>query len=334
MKILITGTAGFIGYHCANFFSTKKIEVVGIDNINEYYDTSLKLDRLKDSGINLDNSTSGVMTQSMRFTNYRFIKIDLEDDKSLKELFSTEKFDLVLHLAAQAGVRYSLENPKSYIKSNIEGFLNILECCRQFNVKKLIYASSSSVYGLSKKTDLSIEDRVDNPISLYAATKKSNELMAHSYSHLFPIQTIGVRFFTVYGPWGRPDMAPFIFANSICNNTPINVFNYGNMKRDFTFIDDIVMGLFHLTSTNLDGNYHLFNMGNSKPVQLIDFIENLEVEFGKSAFKNLVGMQPGDVIETCADVTELYLAIGYKPKTDINTGVKNFVSWFKNYYKV
>lgn len=334
MNILITGTAGFIGYHCAKYFAEKEYNVVGIDNINEYYDTSLKLNRLIDSGIDTSNIEVGKIISSFKFSNYRFLKIDLENLQGLQELFEAEKFDMVIHLAAQAGVRYSLENPMSYVKSNIEGFLNILECCRQYKVNKLIYASSSSVYGLSKKSVLSIEDRVDSPISLYAATKKSNELMAHSYSHLFGIQTIGVRFFTVYGPWGRPDMAPFLFANSITKGNPINVFNHGNMKRDFTYIDDIVKGLFSIASTSLKGNYHLYNMGNSSPIQLIDFIENLERKFGKTAIKNMLGMQPGDVIDTCADVSELYLATGYKPQTNINFGIQNFVNWFKEYYKV
>ena len=332
MKILITGTAGFIGFHCAKYFAEKKHDVVGIDSINKYYEPSLKLDRLKDSGFDTDKIKDGVSIKSNQFSNYKFLKIDLENQSGLEEMFKEEKFDLIIHLAAQAGVRYSLENPKSYIKSNVDGFLNILECCRQFGVNKLVYASSSSVYGLSQKSVLAIEDRVDSPISLYAATKKSNELMAYSYSHLFSIQTIGVRFFTVYGPWGRPDMAPFIFADSITKGKPINVFNNGNMKRDFTYIDDIVKGVFSIANTSLEGNYHLFNMGNGNPIQLLDFVNTLENEFGKTAVKIMLGMQPGDVIETCADTTELYVATGFKPSVNIKDGIKNFVDWYKSYY--
>ena len=334
MKILITGTAGFIGYHCAKYFAEMNIDIVGIDNINDYYDRTLKLDRLEDSGISTNKLKENVLVQSNQFPSYKFMKVDLEDRIGLEKLFEEEQFDVIIHLGAQAGVRYSLENPKSYINSNIVGFFNIIECCRHFGVNKLIYASSSSVYGLSPKSELSIEDKVDSPISLYAATKKSNELMAYSYSHLFSIQTVGVRFFTVYGPWGRPDMAPFLFADSISNGKPINVFNNGNMKRDFTYIDDIVKGLFSIAITSLEGNYHLFNIGNGNPIQLLEFINILEKEFGKTTFKNMLGMQPGDVVETCADTKELFLATGFKPEIDIEVGIKNFVKWYKSYFKI
>jgi len=334
MKILITGTAGFIGFHTVKYFAQHDFDIVGIDNINDYYPTSLKYDRLRDCGIEETEITYNSYAQSSTIANYRFMKMDLEDAGGMMQLFQNEKFDLVIHLAAQAGVRYSLENPKSYIKSNIEGYLNVLECCRHHQVKKLVYASSSSVYGISDKALLSINDRVDEPISLYAATKKSNELMAYTYSHLYGIETIGLRFFTVYGPWGRPDMAPFLFANAISKGKVIKVFNGGKMKRDFTFIDDIVKGIFSVSNTSLKGNYHLFNMGNSSPVQLNDFILCLEQEFGTTALKELVGMQPGDVIETWADVKELVAATGYKPSTAIEDGVEQFVNWYKAYYKV
>jgi UDP-glucuronate 4-epimerase len=334
MNILITGTAGFIGFHTVKFFAKSDCKIVGIDNINDYYSTSLKYDRLESCGIDKTAISDQTLVQSTTMQNYRFMKLDLEDMDGMMKLFQAEKFDVVIHLAAQAGVRYSLENPKSYIKSNIEGFLNVLECCRHNQTKKLIYASSSSVYGISDKALLSIDDRVDQPISLYAATKKSNELMAYSYSHLYGIQTIGLRFFTVYGPWGRPDMAPFLFADSISNGKVIRVFNGGKMKRDFTFIDDIVKGIFSIADKEMPTNYHLFNMGNSSPIQLNDFILSLEKEFGITAAKEMVGMQPGDVIETWADVKELVGATGYKPTTPISEGVKQFVSWYKLYYNI
>jgi UDP-glucuronate 4-epimerase len=332
MNILITGTAGFIGFHAVKYFAKNNCNIVGIDNINEYYSTDLKYDRLSDCGIEKSAIIENTFIQSRTLPNYRFVKLDLENMQGLNDMFQNEKFDLVIHLAAQAGVRYSLENPSSYIKSNIEGFLNILECCRHNQVKKLIYASSSSVYGLSDKALLSIDDRVDQPISLYAATKKSNELMAYSYSHLYNIETIGLRFFTVYGPWGRPDMAPFLFADAISNNKVIKVFNEGKMKRDFTFIDDIVKGIYSVAITKMDKKYQLFNMGNSSPVQLNDFIHCLEKEFGTIASKELLGMQPGDVVETWADVKELVAATGYQPKTPITEGVREFVSWYKSYF--
>jgi UDP-glucuronate 4-epimerase len=334
MNILVTGTAGFIGFHIVKYFTKYNCKLVGLDNINDYYPVSLKYDRLEDCGISKDSIKYGELVNSSTLPNYSFIKLDLEDTDKLNELFDNQKFDLVIHLAAQAGVRYSIENPKSYIKSNIEGFINILEGCRNYKVPKLVYASSSSVYGISEKALLSVTDRVDEPISLYAATKKANELMAYTYSHLYGFQTVGLRFFTVYGPWGRPDMAPFLFADSICNGKIIKVFNKGKMKRDFTFINDIVKGVNKISYTDLEGNYHIYNMGNSSPVKLNDFISCLENEFGQEAKKELVGMQPGDVVETWADVKELTKATGYKPDTSIESGVSQFVKWYKAYYQV
>lgn len=334
MKILITGTAGFIGFHAVKSFVEHNHQIVGIDNINAYYPTSLKYDRLLESGINQDNIHYNVLTTSTKWENYRFAQLDIEDAGSLAQLFNAEKFDLVLHLAAQAGVRYSLENPQAYIKSNIGGFLNILEACKNNNVRKLMYASSSSVYGLSSKKLLSVNDRVDAPESLYAATKKSNELMAHAYSKLYSIQTIGLRFFTVYGPWGRPDMAPFLFSDAILNNKPLRLFNNGVMKRDFTYIDDIVKGIFNLSSINIDNTYSIFNIGNNTPVNLLDFISCLENEFNIKANIEFLEMQPGDVLETCADTSELQALTGYKPETNINIGIHKFANWYLEYYKL
>lgn len=334
MNILITGTAGFIGFHVVKYFSKYNYKLVGLDNINDYYAVSLKHDRLGDCGIDAESIEYGKLVKSSTLSNYSFIKLDLEDTEKLNDLFETEKFDVVIHLAAQAGVRYSLENPKSYISSNIDGFINILEGCRSFNVPKLIYASSSSVYGISDKPLLSITDTVDKPISLYAATKKANELMAYTYSHLYGFQTIGLRFFTVYGPWGRPDMAPFLFADSICKGKTIKVFNEGNMKRDFTFIKDIVLGISKINQASLQGKYLIYNMGNNSPVKLNDFIGCLENEFGIEVKKQLLGMQPGDVVETWADIKELAEATGYKPSTPIENGVKQFVAWYKAYYHI
>uniref|UniRef100_UPI0040472382 NAD-dependent epimerase/dehydratase family protein n=1 Tax=Algoriphagus sp. TaxID=1872435 RepID=UPI0040472382 len=333
MKILITGTAGFIGFHTALKFVGAGFEIIGIDNINDYYDTRLKFDRLKASGINESEIRYNKFVQSFLNSNYRFMKVNLEDADALMDLFQTEKFDMVIHLAAQAGVRYSLENPKSYIQSNVVGFLNILEACRNYNVRKLLFASSSSVYGMSDKPLLSITDNTDNPISLYAATKKSNELMAHVYSHLYNIQTIGLRFFTVYGPWGRPDMAPFLFADSIINNNILKVFNNGNMQRDFTFIDDIVEGIFSISKVKLKNKYNIFNVGNNVPVKLLEFIDCLENELKKKAIKEMYEIQAGDVIATWADTKELILATGYHPKTNIKSGVKKFIAWYMEYFK-
>lgn len=334
MKVLITGAAGFIGFHTIKCYANLNYEVIGIDNINNYYSTSLKYDRLRESGINESDIHYNRLTQSSRLPNYKFMKMDLEDAGGIMQLFKTEKFDLVINLAAQAGVRYSLENPKAYIDSNIVGFLNILEACRHNEVAKIIFASSSSIYGMSDKEQLSVEDRTDHPVSLYAATKKSNELMAHVYSHLYDIKIIGLRFFTVYGPWGRPDMAPFLFVDRIINNKPLQVFNHGQMRRDFTFIDDIVEGILKVSEAVINEKYKLFNIGNNLPVKLMYFIECLESELNISASLEMLGMQKGDVIATWADTKELIEVTGYWPSTDIKQGVKLFIDWYKKYYKV
>jgi UDP-glucuronate 4-epimerase len=333
MKILITGTAGFIGFHSAIKYLNAGYEVIGLDNINDYYDINLKYNRLMETGINQSEITYNKLISSNKFQKYKFIKLNIEDEESLNYLFKNEQFDLVINLAAQAGVRYSITNPDSYIKSNIIGFHNILECCRRFNVKKLLYASSSSVYGLSEKEILSINDRTDNPISLYAATKKSNELFAHVYSHLYGIQTIGMRFFTVYGPWGRPDMAPILFTNSIISQEIIKIFNHGEMQRDFTYIEDIVEGIFLISKSNITNNYTLLNIGNSKPIKLLDFVKCLETELKIDAKKEFLNLQPGDVIKTFANIDELVKLTGFKPKTSINIGVEKFIKWFLFYYK-
>ena len=338
MKILITGTAGFIGYHLAKILLQRGETVTGIDNINNYYDVELKYARLKQCGISRDAEKWNAPQKSLIFPDYTFIRLNLEDREELNRLFETEKFDVVCNLAAQAGVRYSIENPHAYISSNIVGFMNILEACRHNNIKHLVYASSSSVYGNSEKMPLSVTDSVDNPISLYAATKKSNELMAYTYSHLFNIRSTGLRFFTVYGPWGRPDMAPILFANAILNNKPIKVFNNGNLKRDFTYIDDIVEGIIHvINSTNHKENgkipYSIYNIGNGNPVKLMVFIETMENAFHKKAKKEYLPMQAGDVLKTFADVEALKHDFGYSPNTDIEEGIMEFAKWFNEYYK-
>ncbi|WP_405209175.1 NAD-dependent epimerase [Aquimarina sp. LLG6339-5] len=337
MKILVTGAAGFIGFHVTHKLLKMGHEVIGFDNINSYYDPQLKYDRLKEVGISKELIIEKKYVQSSIHSRYRFIKMGLTQKAALMDLFRYERFDTVIHLAAQAGVRYSLENPDVYIKSNIEGFLNILEACRHYPVKHLAYASSSSVYGNTKKTPFSVNDCVDHPISLYAATKKSNELMAYTYSHLFKIPTTGLRFFTVYGPWGRPDMAPSLFANAIINNHPIKVFNNGNMERDFTYIDDIVEGivkvLLHVPSTKKENTpYVLHNIGNSNPIKLMDFISAIEKNLNTKAKKNFMPMQPGDVQKTYADISSITDAVGYKPQTSLDTGVKNFIEWYIAYF--
>ena len=331
MKVLVTGIAGFIGFHLSRRLVDEGYSVVGFDNINDYYDVQLKLDRLKELGIEV-NDRHWIATNS----NLKFVKADLLEKDILLNLFKVEKFDYVIHLAAQAGVRYSLEAPQKYIDSNITGFLNILECCRNYPVKHLVFASSSSVYGLNAKIPFSIDDRTDCPISLYAASKKCNELMAHTYSHLFKIPTTGLRFFTVYGPWGRPDMAMHLFTEAIFNDKPIKVFNDGNMSRDFTYIDDIVESIMRLifkTPNNQLIRMNLFNIGNNKPEKLIDFIKQIEIATEKSAMKEYLPMQPGDVEKTYADVQSLIDYIDYKPKTSIQEGIGNFVNWYKKYYK-
>ncbi len=335
-KILVTGAAGFIGFHLAKKLVKEGYEVIGLDNINDYYDVNLKYDRLKSLGI-LRNAASeyNLLAESENSTGFKFIRMNLEDRENLPKLFEREKFDLVCNLAAQAGVRYSLENPEVYIDSNVVGFLNLLECCRNHHIARLIYASSSSVYGQNSKVPFSTEDRVDHPISLYAATKKSNELMAYTYSHLYNIQTIGLRFFTVYGPWGRPDMAMFLFTDAISKGEPIKVFNSGNLERDFTYIDDIVAGIVAVIekkNINNSEKYSLFNIGNSKPVKLLDFIDQIEKKLGKEAKKEMQPMQPGDVERTWADVYSLKKEFNYNPSTSIEEGVGRFVEWFKSYY--
>lgn len=346
MKILVTGAAGFIGYHLSKRLALRGDEVFGIDNLNNYYDIGLKMARLRELGVTdvaFDPHKPSVSSSGLKF---RFLKMDLKNKAGVSELFQSESFDCVCNLAAQAGVRYSLENPYAYIESNIDGFLNILEGCRHFPVKHLVYASSSSVYGDSSKFPLSTSDNVDYPVSLYAATKKSNELMAHTYSHLFGIPSTGLRFFTVYGPWGRPDMAYFLFTSSILQGKPIKVFNDGEMYRDFTYIDDIVEGVVRVienppmkSETNSenpifvsDAPYKIYNIGNSTPVKLLDFIEAIEDALGIKSIREYLPFQPGDVYKTFADVSDLKNDFDYTPATDIREGVRKFVAWFKKYY--
>lgn len=350
MKILVTGTAGFIGFYLAKKLLERGDEVIGLDNINDYYDVNLKYARLNELGINEKNIIHNKLIHSSQFQNHSFIKANLEDAEVLNELFEKEKFNAVCNLAAQAGVRYSIENPHAYISSNIIGFMNILEACRNFEVKNLSYASSSSVYGLNQSQPFKADESADHPISLYAATKKSNELMAHAYAHLYGIQATGLRFFTVYGPFGRPDMAPMLFAKAITNNEPIKVFNNGEMSRDFTYIDDIVEGIIkiidspvqkdqaeYLSNGNLKTNsslaaYKIYNIGNNNPVALLDFIAELEKNIGKKAIKNFMPMQDGDVKSTYADINELVKQFNYKPNTNLASGIKKFVDWYKDFY--
>ena len=334
MKILVTGAAGFIGFHTCLKLVSQGHEVYGIDNINDYYDPKLKFDRLNELGFN-ESETKLVKNevQSAKFNSLRFSRIDLIDHESIDNLFKQEQFEVVCNLAAQAGVRYSIENPKAYLDSNISGFLNILEGCRNHKVKHLVYASSSSVYGENKKVPFETTDNVDYPISLYAATKKSNELMAHTYGHLYGFKTAGLRFSTVYGPWGRPDMAYYLFAEVISNDKPIKVFNNGQMERDFTYIDDIVNGVTKIIEKNIDSreHYKIYNIGNNKTESLQDFIETIEVAMGKEAIKELYPMQQGDVPKTFADINELIKDYKYSPSKDIKFGIQSFVKWFNNY---
>ncbi|SHG23229.1 NAD-dependent epimerase [Dysgonomonas macrotermitis] len=338
MKLLITGTAGFIGYVLTRKLLelNTNIEIIGLDNINDYYDVRLKYGRLHQLGINGKDIEHGKKASSSIFPNLSFVKLDLEDKTNLDKLFSDEKFDIVCNLAAQAGVRYSIENPYAYINSNIVGFLNILEACRHNPVKHLVYASSSSVYGMNEKVPFSEEDKVDSPVSLYAASKKSNELMAHAYSNLYKIPTTGLRFFTVYGPWGRPDMAPFLFTKAIANGDEIKIFNNGNMLRDFTYIDDIVDGIIKVLThiPQQDIPYKIYNIGNSTPVKLMDFINEIEVALNKEAKKVFLPMQPGDVYQTYADTSQLENDVNFKPNTSIKDGVKSFIDWYIDFYKV
>jgi len=333
-KILVTGAAGFIGYHLAQRLLQRGDKVVGLDNLNDYYDVSLKESRLKRLTCN---------------DNFTFIKCDLADRAAMESLFAREDFDAVVNLAAQAGVRYSLTNPHAYVEANLVGFMNILEGCRQQQVKHLVYASSSSVYGANTCMPFSVHDNVDHPVSLYAASKKANELMAHTYSHLYHLPTTGLRFFTVYGPWGRPDMALFLFTRAILAGKPIDVFNQGLMRRDFTYIDDIVEGVVRVTDNIATANpdwsgdqpdpatsaapYRLYNIGNNNPIELMHLIETLERALGRSAVKNLLPIQPGDVPATWADVDDLNRDVGFRPETSIEDGVGRFVEWYRGYYQ-
>ena len=349
MRYLVTGTAGFIGFHLAKKLLERGEEVVGLDIINDYYDINLKYARLEHMGISKVEIERNKLVKSSTYPGYRFVQMELSEKDPVMALFAEEKFDVVIHLAAQAGVRYSLSNPEVYIQSNILAFLNILEGCRYHPVKHLVYASSSSVYGANEKLPFSTSDTVDHPISLYAASKKSNELMAHTYSHLFGIPTTGLRFFTVYGPWGRPDMALFLFTEAILKGEPIQVFNYGKMKRDFTFVDDIVAGVMKVADRPAKPNpdfdpqnpdpgsskvpYKIYNIGNSSPVLLMDYIKAVEKGLGKEAKMDLLPLQPGDVPASHADVTDLVRDTGYKPETPIEDGVKAFTDWYLDYYK-
>lgn len=335
MKVLVTGAAGFIGFHLSKRLLSQGHEVVGLDNLNDYYDVSLKQARLK---------------QLEGYSNFRLVKADLADRPKMEEVFRNDQYERVFHLAAQAGVRYSLTNPHVYIESNLVGFLHILEGCRHAQVPHLIYASSSSVYGANTQMPFSVHDRVDHPVSLYAATKKANELMAHTYSHLYRIPTTGLRFFTVYGPWGRPDMALFLFSKAILAGKPIELFNFGKMERDFTYIDDIIEGVVRVgekipapdpnwSSRNPDpatssAPYRIFNIGNNNPVALLKLLDTLEQCLGKKGERRLVPIQPGDVPATYADVDDLMKEVGFKPATPIEEGVRRFVDWYRGYYQV
>ena len=334
-SILVTGAAGFIGFHLAGKLCRMGYHVTGLDNLNDYYEVSLKEARLKELTV---------------MENFRFVRADLTDEKALDSLFAAEKFPYVVNLAAQAGVRYSLTNPRAYLKSNLEGFLNILECCRHHRVEHLVYASSSSVYGANRVMPFSVDQNVDHPLSLYAATKKSNELMAHCYSSLYDLPTTGLRFFTVYGPYGRPDMALFLFTKAILEGKPIDVFNEGNMKRDFTYVDDIVEAIVRMIPSPTKGNsdwdgqhpdpatssapWRVYNIGNNSPVRLMDFIQTIERKLGRKAVMNYLPMQDGDVPETFADVDALARDFGFRPGTDLDTGIGNFVDWYLNYYNI
>lgn len=350
MKILVTGAAGFIGFHLVRRLLKSGWDVAGLDNINDYYDVNLKYNRLEQLGISRDRIDYNQWTASDTFDNFRFIKLNLEDGKSMAELFQGESFQHICHLGAQAGVRYSLENPHAYIDSNITGFLNILEGGRHTAPTHLVFASSSSVYGLNEKVPFSTGDNVDHPVSLYAATKKSGELLAHSYSSLYGIPVTGLRFFSVYGPWGRPDMALFIFVKNILEGKEIQVYNYGECLRDFTYVDDIVEGICKVLAHPPGGNpqwngkqpdpssssapYKVYNIGHSSPVPLMEFIRTIEEELGKKAKMKMLPMQPGDVSGSWADVSDLETDMGYKPATGIKKGIREFVKWYLDYYKV
>lgn len=349
-KILVTGTAGFIGFHLAKRLLDRGDEVFGLDSINDYYDVRLKYGRLAETGIDKNRIIPGEIVQSSLYPNYKFIQLNLENKSALFTLFKKQRFNAVCNLAAQAGVRYSLTNPYAYIDSNIIGFINILEACRHYEIKHLSYASSSSVYGLNEEMPFSTHHNVDHPVSLYAASKKSNELMAHTYSHLYGIPTTGLRFFTVYGPWGRPDMALFIFTKAILEGNAIDVFNHGNMQRDFTYIDDITEGVIRIIDKPPRGNpvwsgkkpdpssskapYKIYNIGNNTPVKLTELIEALEHALEKKTIRNLLPLQPGDVPATWADVSDLIEDLGYKPNTPIQEGIRRFVVWYRKFYSM
>lgn len=337
MKVLVTGAAGFIGSATAKALLNKGHDVVGIDNINTYYDTSLKLARLRELGIAQADIVDGAMCKSGKFAGMRFAKMDISDRGMMSKLFADEGFDAVINLAGQAGVRYSIENPYSYIESNIVGFMNILEGCRHNPVRHLVYASSSSVYGMAQSgVPYSENDRTDSPVSLYAATKKSDEVMAYSYSKLYKIPATGVRPFTVYGPWGRPDMAPFIFMKAILNGEPIKVFNHGRMQRDFTYVDDVVRGIIMVMGLPSEEEvpHRIYNIGHSSPVQLLDFIGTIERVSGRKATMEMKGMQPGDVVCTYADTTRIEHDFGYRPSVGIEEGITRFYDWYTSYYGV
>lgn len=350
MKILVTGAAGFIGFYVCKGLLNRGDIVVGLDNINTYYDVSLKYGRLSALGIQQEYVDWYKFVQSNVYEQFRFIRMNLEDKQAMRMLFANEHFDKVVNLAAQAGVRYSIENPYAYVESNIDGFLNVLEGCRHYQVKHLVYASSSSVYGLNGKVPFSEKDSIAHPISLYAATKKSNELMAHTYSHLYGVPSTGLRFFTVYGPWGRPDMSPFLFVDAMLHGRPIKVFNNGDMLRDFTYIDDIVEGVLrvidHIPAPTPDWSaqapdpsssaapYKIYNIGNSHPVKLMDFIHAIEEAIARPAEKIYLPMQPGDVYQTNADTSALQSELGFKPDKPIKEGVRETIDWYRSFYQL
>lgn len=349
-KVLITGTAGFIGFHLTRKLSKEGYDVLGVDNISGYYDISLKLARLKELGFKESEIFEGNVIESESIDNLKFVKADLVDYHTLEKLFDRYRFDIVINMAAQAGVRYSVENPQVYIDANIQGFINILELCRKYPVDHLVFASSSSVYGSNEEMPFSVHHHTDHPLSLYAATKKSNEMMAHSYSHLYNIPTTGLRFFTVYGPWGRPDMALFLFSDAIVKGKPIKVFNSGEMARDFTYIDDVVDGVICVINKAAQPNpsfdpgnpdpstsrapYRIYNIGKNEPVKLTEFIVALEDEFGIEAKKEFLPMQKGDVLNTYADVSELKEHFNFTPNTNIKVGIREFVKWYRQFYNI